>query len=190
MIDLRLYHLLKSTVRLHQYREDEETAELRYFQERLERTVMEERDKELSLCLLLDRPDAFEVAITTVEPTERNVPLFAESSTRYAEAVAILLESGATRRAADICVRHRDHARCGRIYEESGDQQRAGRAYRDGRLYADAHRCFAACGDEAGTARVYERELRFEQALVIWQRLGRKREVERLKKKMGHNLVR
>ena len=189
MIDLRLYHLLEATAKLHRYRE-EGTAELRYFQERLERTAMEERDRELALCLLLDRPDAYEAAIAEIAPTARNVPLFAESSTRYAEAVAILLESGATRDAAEICRRHRDHARCGRIYEESGDQQRAGRAYRDGGLYADAHRCFAACGDEAGTARVYERELRFEQALAIWQRLGRKREVERLRKKMGHNLAR
>ena len=185
MIDLRLYDLIQTTVGLWEYREDEAGEEYDYFEERLERTAMEERDEELALCLLLDEPEAFEVAIAQVEPTARNVALFARSSTRYPEAAAALVESGATQRAAEICIRHRDYARGGRIYEESGDLQRAGRAYRDGRLYADAHRCFAACGDEAGAARVFERELRFGEALAIWQRLGRQREVDRVRKKIG-----
>ena len=185
MIDLRLYDLIQTTVGLWEYREDEAGDDYDYFEERLERTVMEERDPELALCLLLDEPGAFEAAIAQVEPTARNVALFARSSTRYPEAAAVLVESGATQRAAEVCIRHRDYARGGRIYEESGDLQRAGRAYRDGRLYADAHRCFAACGDEAGAARVFERELRLGEALAIWQRLGRKREVDRVRKKMG-----
>ena len=185
MIDLRLYDLIQATVGLWRYREDETGDEFDYFEERLERTAMEERDQELALCLLLDEPEAFEAAIAEVQPTARNVALFARSSTRYPEAAAVLVESGATQRAAEICKRHRDHARGGRIYEESGDLQRAGRAYRDGRLYADAHRCFAGCGDEAGAARVFERELRFGEALAIWQRLGRQREVDRVRKKMG-----
>ena len=183
MIDLRLYDLIKGTVTRHG--DGEGSDEYRYFQGRLERTMLEERDKELSLCLLLERPDAFELAITGVQPTARNVALFAESSTRYTEAVKLLLESDATSRAAGICLRHRDYARGGSIYEGAGDLQRAGRAYRDGGLYADAHRCFAACGDEAGVARVFERESRFEEAVAIWHRLGRQREVDRVRKKMA-----
>ena len=188
MIDLRLYDLIQATVGLWRYREDEAGDEFDYFEERLERTAMEERDQELALCLLLDEPEAFEAAIAEVQPTVRNVALFARSSTRYPEAAALLVESGATQatqRAAEICKRHRDHARGGRIYEESGELLRAGRAYRDGAMYADAHRCFAAIGDEAGAARVFEREARFGEALAIWQRLGRQREVDRVRKKMG-----
>ena len=187
MIDLRLYDLIQATVRMWEYGKDEAGDEYRYFEGRLERTVMEERDQELALCLLLGEPEAFEAAIAQVEPTARNVALFASSSTRYPEAAALLLESGATSRAAEICLRHRDNARGGRIYEEAGDLKRAGRTYRDGGLYADAHRCFAGCGDEAGAARVFERESRFEEALAIWQRLGRQREVDRVRKKMARS---
>ena len=183
MIELRLYDLIEATVGLYRYREGSD--DYRYFLARLERTMQEERDKELSLCLLLDDPEAFELAISTVRPTARNVTLFARSSTRYMEAVALLVESDASGRAAEVCLRHLDYAGGGKIYEEAGDLVRAGRAYRDGELYADAHRCFSACGDEAGVARVFERESRFEEALAIWQRLGRRREVERLHKKMA-----
>ena len=185
MIELRLYELIEATVALWRYREEEGNGEYQYFRERLERTVLEERDKELALCLLLDEPEAFEVAIAQVQPTARNVALFAESRTRYPESLPFLLETGAAKRAAEICARHRDFARGGRIYEESGDLQRAGRAYRDGGRYADAHRCFAACGDEAGMARVFERESRYAEALAIWRRLGRRREVDRVRKKMA-----
>ena len=185
MIDLRLYDLIQTTVGVWEYREERAGDDYRYFEGRLKRAAMEERDQELALCLLLGEPEAFEAAIAEVQPTARNVALFARSSTRYPEAAAVLVESGATQRAAEICIRHRDHARGGRIYEESGELQRAGRAYRDGGLYADAHRCFAACGDEAGAARVFERELRFAEALTIWQRLGRQREVDRVRKKTG-----
>ena len=185
MIELRIYDLIEATVALNRYQEAGD--DYQYFRGRLERTVREECDKELALCLLLDDPDAFELAIAEVQPTARNVALFAESSTRYTEAAALLVESDATERAAAICLRHRDYARGGKIYEESGDLVRAGRAYRDGELYADAHRCFAACGDEPGVARVLERESRFEDALAIWQRLGRRREVERLRKKMARH---
>ena len=185
MIELRLYELIEATVALWRYREEEGNGEYQYFRERLERTVLEERDKELALCLLLDQPEAFELAIAQVQPTARNVALFAESRTRYPESLPFLLETGAAKRAAEICARHRDFARGGRIYEESGDLQRAGRAYRDGGRYADAHRCFAACGDEAGMARVFERESRYAEALAIWRRLGRRREVDRVRKKMA-----
>ena len=185
MIDLRLYHLIEATAVRYRYRKGEGGEQYRYFHERLERTAQEERDKELALCLLLDEPVAFEVAIAQVQPTARNVPLFEESSTRYAEAVALLLESGDTWRAAQICLRHRDYARGGRIYEEAGELQRAGRTFRDGKRYADAHRCFAACGDDAGAARVFERESRFEEALAIWHRLGRQHEVDRVHRKMA-----
>ena len=185
MIELRLYRLIERTVSLFGYGEHKDSAEYRYFVGRLEQVMMQERDKELSLCLLLDHPERFEVAIATVRPTVRNVPLFALSSTRYREAVAVLLESGAAARAAAICIDHRDYARGARIYEQSGDLLRAARAYRDGALYADARRCFVARGDEVGRARVFERESRYEEALAIWQRLDRQRDVERLRKKMA-----
>ena len=185
MIDLRLFHLLAATAVRYRYRKGDGGARYRYFHERLRRTAREERDPELALCLLLDRPAAFEAAIAKVEPTARNVPLFRESRTRYAEAVPYLVESGDADRAARVCVRYRDYARGARVYEQAGDLQRAGRTFRDGKLYADAHRCFAACGDDAGVARVFERESRLREALDIWQRLGRQREVDRVRRKMA-----
>ena len=185
MVDLRLYHLIEATAARYRYRKDEGSERYRNFHGRLQRTALEERDKELALCLSLDDREAFEVAIAGIQPTARNVPLFKESSTRYAEAVPFLLESGDAELAARVCVRYRDYARGGRIYEEAGELQLAGRTYRDGKHYTDAHRCFAACGDDAGVARVFERESRLSEALDIWQRLGRKREVDRVRRKMA-----
>ena len=187
MIDLRVYPAIVGILGMLSYREPLTDEDHRYFVARLEQVAARDKDPELALCTVLNDSAAFEAAIATIQPTPRNVPLFENSSTRYREAVALLLETGdpeQAEQAAVTCVQHGAHAAGGKIYEDAGDLLRAARTYRDGGLYADARRCYAARGDEAGVARVFEREQRHEEALAIWQRLGRKREVERLRKKM------
>jgi len=184
LIALRSYdHLVGVAVYLSLSRV--ESAGHRYFLDRLRTVAEDERDRELALCTLLGDGAAFEAAIADLEPAPHNVALFAESDTRYREAVALLLASDKAGEAASVCVRHGDFSEGGRIYERSGDLSSAARTFRDGELYDDARRCYAARGDEAGVARVFERQRRFDEAMVIWQRLGRKREIERLARKMG-----
>ena len=162
-----------------------DSADRRYFLDRLQTVAEAERDRELELCTLLGDDAAFGAAIADLEPAPHNVALFAESDTRYREAVALMLASGNAGEAASVCVRHGDFAEGGRIYERSGDLLLAARTFRDGELYDDARRCYAARGDEAGVARAFERERRHDEAMAIWQRLGRQREIERLARKMG-----
>ena len=184
LIALRSYdHLVGATMYFLGYHAGADTSR-RYFLDRLRAVADAEQDRELALCALLGDEAAYEAAIAGVEPAPHNIALFAESAARYGEAVAILLASNRTAEAAALCVRYGDHAQGGRIYEQGGDLLQAARTYRDGKRYADARRCYAARGDEAGVARVLERERRFDDAMAIWQRLGRKREIDRLARKM------
>jgi hypothetical protein len=153
------------------------------FLDRLRAEAATQRDPELTLCTLLGEPE-FETAIAAIDPAPHNVALFAVSSSRYGDAVDVLLAAGESAAAAEVCVQHGDHARGGRILEQAGDLSLAARTFRDGELYDDSRRCYAARGDEAGIARVFERERRFDEAMEIWQRLGREREIDRLRRKM------
>ena len=60
----------------------------------------------------------------------------------------------------------------------------AGKEYREGGLYDEALRCYGTIGDEQGIARVYEKQNNLEGALKIWKRLGHRREITRLQKKV------
>ena len=156
-----------------------------YFFDRLLAVADAEQDRELALCTLLEDEAAFDAAIADIEPAAHNVALFSMSAARYGAAVAILIAQGKAEEAAWVCLRHDNFARGGRIQEESGDLLRAARTYRDGKLFDDARRCYAERGDHAGVARVFERERRHDEAMAIWQRLGKEREIARLARKMG-----
>ena len=185
LIALRSYdHLVGVTLYFSGYHAGAD-ASRRYFLDRLRAVADAEQDGELALCALLGDEAAYEAAIARVEPAPHNIALFAESAMRYRAAVVILLASNRTDEAAALCVRYGDYAQGGRIYEQGGDLLQAARTYRDGRHYEDARRCYAARGDEAGIARVLERERRFDDAMEIWRRLGRQREIDRLARKMG-----
>ena len=151
---------------------------------RLARTAAATGDTELTLCTLLEQPEAFDEALATVQPTMWNYLLFERSPVRYPAAVEMLIGAGDSDTAAGICARHGDYRRAGAIREEAGDLKRAATTYRDSGHYADARRCYQAIGDEIGVARVYEREKRYEEALAIWQRRGRARDVARVRKKL------
>ena len=184
LIALRSYAHLIPTIGFLRYRREQWDEHHRYFFDRLRAVAGDEQDHELALCTLLGEEAAFEAAIAEIEPAPHNAELFAESATRYREAVAILAATGEAGAAASVCVQHGDYAEGGRVHEQAGDLLHAARTYRDGKLYEDARRCFTAHGDEVGVARVFERERRFDDAMAIWQRLGRRREIERLTRKM------
>ena len=187
LIALRSFdHLVATVAALHgAILERDEDHE--YFLDRLRTVAEAEQDRELALCTLMGDEAEYEAAIAELEPAPHNAALFAVSGTRYGEAVAILVAAGRADDAASVCRRHRDYAQGGRIHEQAGDLLRAARTYRDAELFDDARRCYAARGDQAGVARVFERERRHDEAMAIWQRLGRQREIERLARKMGRD---
>jgi hypothetical protein len=49
--------------------------------------------------------------------------------------------------------------------------------------YPAALRCYRACNDERGVARAYEHLGQFDEAMALWAKLGRPREIARLRKK-------
>ncbi len=59
----------------------------------------------------------------------------------------------------------------------------AARSYMDARDFEAALRCYRAAKDERGAARACERLGRVNEALAIWAKLGRPREIARLRKK-------
>ena len=185
IIDLRRYELIVAIMDKLHAADNPEDEEDRYFVVRLEQVIEQERDPELALCTVLDEPEEFEAGLAAIAATARNVVLFAHSSSRYSEAVAVLLQHGNPDRAASVCIQHGDHDRAGRIYEQAGELREAARVYRDGLHYADALRCYEALGDEVGVARIYERQERYEEALDIWRRRGRQRDMDRVSKKLG-----
>ena len=185
VIDLRRYELIVAIMDNVHHTGDAADEGHRYFLARLERTAADEGDRELALCTMLDQAEEFDAGLDTIEATARNVVLFAHSSRHYPAAVAILLQQGNPDRAAATCIQYGDNERAGSIYEQAGELPEAGRVYRDGKQYADALRCYEAIGDEVGVARVYERQQRYDEALVIWRRRGRQRDVERVRKKMA-----
>ena len=184
-VDLRRYELIVAiaTSLRGDRRPMDELQE--YFFNRVKRTGDEEQDAELALCTLLyDRP-AFEAGLEEIEVNARNVALFARSKRHYAEAADFLLKQGDRDQAVSVCAKHEDYERAGRIYEQSGDLAMAAVAYREGMCLADALRCYEAVGEDGGIANVYELQHRYQEAIAIWQRLGREVHVERLHKEMA-----
>ena len=187
LIDLRCYELLVGYGQPYEFKPG---PGMEYFRERLSRVAEEENDAALAACALLGDQPAFEERMAGVQANVNNIPLLADSRRRYLEAVEIRLAQGDAERAVQICLHHGDHKRAGGIREQTGELAYAARAYRDGNLYPDALRCYEALGDEVGVARIYERQGRFDEAMEIWQRRGRRRDIERLGKKMAKEAVR
>jgi hypothetical protein len=89
------------------------------------------------------------------------------------------------REAVLLCHRYRDYRAAGSILEKAGHFGAAGKEYREGKWYEDAMRCFRKVNDLEGIARVHEGMKQYGQAIAIWTRLGRQREVGRLRRKLG-----
>ena len=64
-----------------------------------------------------------------------------------------------------------------------GEYKKAGRHYRDAKRYQDALRCFHKIGDETNLARVYEWMGDLRRAEETWEKLGKEKDVQRVKRK-------
>ena len=185
IVDLRRYDVIIDIALSLMVRQPPPGELQEYFRSRLQRTADQEHDPELALCLLLgDRP-AYDAGLEAIEVNERNAALFAHSARHYGVAVEFHLERGDRDQAVAVCTNHEDFARAGHLHEQGGDLAMAADAYADGGRLNDALRCYREVGDEAGMARIHERQHRHEQALAIWRRLGREQDAERVRREMA-----
>ena len=191
LIDLRLLNQIVMVMNLRtadHYRSEEQMRRLDPFVSRLERAIRDTGDPELQLCAVVDDLDKLDAQLPGVTPTAGNYLLFARSPTHYPAAVEVLRGLGNVEQAATLCRAHGDRIGAARLLEASGnlnDLKEASRVYRDAGRFDDARRCCEAANDEVGLARVYEREGRYADALAIWQRRGRQRDVARVIRKIG-----
>ena len=157
---------------------------LRAFVAVVKREAGEGKDPDLLACYsFLEDKDQYEELVGKLQITGRNYKLFEESPMHYPRAVKYLVGINKIEDAARVCRQHGDYMSAGKTYENAGDLILAARAYRDGKCYVDAIRCFSQKGDKQGTARVYERMQEFDKALAIWKGLGKTKEVNRVLKK-------
>jgi hypothetical protein len=160
-------------------------ARLKSFPIALKQRAEESNDPVLLACRLFreDR-DRFENLIKDLVPTLSNYRLFVESR-HFHKAVDFLVGKHRIEEAAGACRYHGRFDLAARIFENNGNWARAARDYRDGKLYDEALRCYRNVSDEPGAARIHERKMEFDQALSIWKKLGRTKEIQRVLKNQG-----
>jgi hypothetical protein len=152
---------------------------------RVTRGARDAGDPDLAACAAFAAGDImeFERRASALTLTDANAVVLGESRSRYPEAVARLMANDWIDQAEAACFRRKDHGLAGRYAEKRGDMLDAVRWYTDARDYDSALRCALASADARATARAYEHLDRFDEAIAVWARLGKPREVERLQKK-------
>ncbi len=153
--------------------------------ERVNRGARETGDAGLAACAAFAAGDIaeFERRAAALALTDANAVVLGESRARYREAVAHLMANDWIDQAEAACFRQKDQALAGRYAEQRGEMPDAVRWYMDGHDYDSALRVARASGDERAAARAFEHLGRFDEAIAAWTRLGKPREVERLRKK-------
>ena len=147
------------------------------------------QDDNLMACALLAVDEAaLDGLLERLKLSADNTKLFAHSRRHYRKAVEELQRLQQPQEAAYVCRRHGDLRLAARILEDAGEPEAAAKAYVDGKMYAEALRCYSDHGNQLGMARVLEKMKEWEKALDIWRRLGRTRDVARLQKKMLKSL--
>jgi len=160
------------------------------FFEKLRNLAEEEGDRELLACALqLLDPEGCQAVLKDLPVGPDNYRLFARQPGLHRKAVEFLLSGQkpsekALQDAAWICRINEDWEGAAGVEERRGDLKEAGKHYLRAAHYEEALRCFRQAGDAPGEARVYEKMEDFQGALETWQSLGRKRDVERVRKKM------
>ena len=124
--------------------------------------------------------EAFERIAGGLTLSAENVLVIGSSRSRYREAVAFLEASSHFEEADLICRLQGDHALEAANEEKRGDMKNAARSYALDRDYGSALRCYTAIGDERGMARMLERQGKIEEAIALWEKLGKPKEVQRL----------
>ncbi|MBA7605264.1 hypothetical protein ES703_12394 [subsurface metagenome] len=165
--------------------------EISSFLDRLKQAADREGDNSLLACYYsVFDTGKYEEILKGLDPNRRNLELFRRSKESYQKAVDYYLSQDEIKRAIHICQIHEDFWLAGRISEDNGDLKAAGRYYRDAGDYEAALRCFQKIEDQAGIARVYERMEEFELAIDIWRKLGKTKQVARVKKKLWPEKIR
>jgi len=143
-------------------------------------------DRNLLACYWYAHDKArYETLLGDLPLTGRNLEIFLRSVLHHGKAVDYQVDQGRMREAVLLCHRYRDYRAAGSILEKAGHFGAAGKEYREGKWYEDAMRCFRKVNDLEGIARVHEGMKQYGQAIAIWTRLGRQREVGRLRRKLG-----
>ncbi len=152
---------------------------------RVTRGARDTGDPDLAACAAFAAGDMveFERQASALTLTDANAVVLGESRTRYTEAVAHLMANDWIDQAEAACFRQKDYALAGRYAEQRGEMDTAVRWYTDANDHEAALRCARASDDERAAARAYEHLGRFDDAIAVWTRLGKPREVERLQKK-------
>jgi tetratricopeptide (TPR) repeat protein len=169
----------------------EPTPRFRAFIDRLARAAEETADPGLLACHAYcqdmksaDKPgDGFERAVARIPLSRENASLLGLSSLRYREVVDMLMAAGETEEAELYCRIQRNSALAAAFAEKRGDFNGAVKYFREARDLDGALRCARASSDERMLARVHEWRGEHGEALRIWKKLDRKREVARLLKK-------
>lgn len=162
----------------------------RTFFEELASLARKEGDRELLACALqLLDPEGCREILEELPVGPDNYRLFARQPGLHRKAVDFLLSAPkpsekALRDAAWICRINDDWESAAKAEELQGDLKQAGKHYLQAANYEEALRCYRQAGDAPGEARVHERMEDFQGALDIWRGLGRKRDVERVRKKL------
>ena len=185
MVKARHYNALFETIRIGLLIPQSAPPVLKKFLPDLGQIAAEEKDPTLLACYHYSQDkDLFESDLVQLEITLWNYKLFGESTRQYHRAIDFLLAEEKAAAAVTLARHHRNYRLAGHIYEKHKAYAQAGREYREGGFHEEALRCYRAIGDEAGIARVYEKQNNLEEALKIWKRLGHRREVTRLQKKV------
>jgi tetratricopeptide (TPR) repeat protein len=146
-------------------------------------------DDNLMACALLAEDEAdLDEFLERLKLSAHNSKLFAHSRRHYRKAVEELQRLQQPEEAAYVCRRHGDLLLAARVLEDAGEPEAAAKAYVDGKMYAEALRCYSDHSNQVGMARVFERMKEWEKAIDIWRRLGRSRDVARLQKKIQKSL--
>ena len=189
-LEVRYYNLILGLFKTTGSKRRSIPDNLKSFIEAVKRESGDGKDPDLLACYsFLEDKDQYEELMGKLRITGRNYKLVEESPMHYPKAVKYLDEGNRIKDAVHVCTRHRDYMSAGKTYEYAGELVLAARAYRDGKCYTDAVRCFSQMGDKQGTARVYERMQEFDKALAIWKKLGKTKEVSRVLRKKNKKMA-
>ena len=160
------------------------------FAEQLGREATESADPGLAACWAwyqdrrFRRPgDQFEKAVAGLALGGHTAGILGFSSSRYLEAVNLLMEAGEIEKAERFCRMHRNPGLAARWAEKRRDFARAARSFYEARDMESALRCAVVSGDQRLLARVHEWRGELGEALRIWKTLGLKGNVARLLRK-------
>lgn len=129
-------------------------------------------------------PPRFDELLGGIELAAHTVRLFEASPALHARAVSYHSAGGDWERSATLHRWWGERVEAAALYEGTGDLKTACTLYREAKEHARALACAQRAGDEIEMARAYEGLRQYQRAVDIWSSLGRKRDVERVRKRL------